>query len=189
MPGSCAKAAAASRPRGEGCHDRAGRRATRGPGKGGEAGGGSHRHAPQGARVFPGQAGGRRGGSRRAPAAAARAQGDAGPDQRHAQRDGEARPMSEPQRVEVEILGQKYTIRSEADPKHVRDIAAYVEKRAKSVEGQLRGPDPVKALALASLYITDELFRAREELSKYEGDLPKRIGAMVDLLDSITPKR
>ena len=77
--------------------------------------------------------------------------------------------MSEPQRVEVEILGQKYTIRSEADPKHVRDIAAYVEKRAKSVEGQLRGPDP--------------------ELSKYEGDLPKRIGAMVDLLDAITPSK
>jgi len=64
-----------------------------------------------------------------------------------------------------------------------------VEKRAKSVEGQLRGPDPVKALALASLYIADELFRVREELSKYEGDLPKRIGAMVDLLDAITPSK
>ena len=47
----------------------------------------------------------------------------------------------------------------------------------------------MKALALASLYIADELFRAREELSKYEGDLPKRIGAMVDLLDAITPSK
>jgi cell division protein ZapA len=93
--------------------------------------------------------------------------------------------MSEAQRVEVEILGQKYTIRSEADPKYVKDLAAYVEKRIKSVEGQIRGQDPVKALALAALYIADELFRAREDLSKYEGDLPKRIGAMVDLLDAI----
>jgi len=95
--------------------------------------------------------------------------------------------MSEMQRVEVEILGQKYTIRSEADPKYVKDLAAYVEKRVKSVEGQIRGQDPVKALALAALYIADELFRAREELTKYEGDLPKRIGAMVDLLDAIAP--
>ena len=93
--------------------------------------------------------------------------------------------MSEAQRVEVEILGQKYTIRSEADPKYVKDLAAYVEKRVKSVEGQMRGQDPVKALALAALYIADELFRAREDLTKYEGDLPKRIGAMVDLLDAI----
>jgi cell division protein ZapA len=97
--------------------------------------------------------------------------------------------MSEPQRVEVEILGQKYTIKSEADPKYVKEIAAYVEKRAKSVEGQIRGQDPVKALALAALYIADELFRAREELSKYEGDLPKRIGAMVDLLEIIAPAK
>ena len=93
--------------------------------------------------------------------------------------------MSEMQRVEVEILGQKYTIRSEADPAYIRELAAYVEKRVKGVEGQMRGQDPVKALALAALYIADELFRAREELSRYEGDLPKRIGAMVDLLDAI----
>ena len=95
--------------------------------------------------------------------------------------------MSDAQRVEVEILGQKYTIRSEADPKYVRDLAAYVEKRVKSVEGQMRGQDPIKALALAGLYIADELFQAREDLSKYEGDLPKRIGAMVDLLDALVP--
>ena len=97
--------------------------------------------------------------------------------------------MSEPQRVEVEILGQKYTIRSEADPTYVRTLAGYVEKRVKSVEGQVRGHDPVKALALAALYIADELFRAREDLSTYEGDLPKRIGAMVDLLDAIVPTK
>ena len=95
--------------------------------------------------------------------------------------------MSDAQRVEVEILGQKYTIKSEADPKYVRDLAAYVEKRVKSVEGQMRGQDPIKALALAGLYIADELFQAREYLSKYEGDLPKRIGAMVDLLDALVP--
>ena len=97
--------------------------------------------------------------------------------------------MSDAQRVEVEILGQKYTIKSEADPKYVRELAAYVDKRVKSVEGQIRGQDPVKALALAALYIADELFRAREELTKYEGDLPKRIGAMVDLLDAIVPTK
>ena len=95
--------------------------------------------------------------------------------------------MSETQRVEVEILGQKYAIRSEADPKYVRDLAAYVEKRVKSVEGQVRGQDPVKALALAALYIADELFRAREELSKFEGDLGARLGALATLLERATP--
>jgi len=97
--------------------------------------------------------------------------------------------MSEMQRVEVEILGQKYAIRSAAEPKYVRELAAYVDKRIKSLEGQVRGQDPVKSLALAALHIADELFRAREELSKFEGDLPKRIGAMVDLLEAIVPAK
>ena len=97
--------------------------------------------------------------------------------------------MSEAHRVEVEILGQKYTIRSEADPKYVRDLAAYVEQRAKSVEGQVRGQDPVKALALSALYIADELFRAREELAGYEADVPKRIGAMISVLEAIAPRQ
>jgi cell division protein ZapA (FtsZ GTPase activity inhibitor) len=97
--------------------------------------------------------------------------------------------MSEAHRVEVEILGQKYTIRSEADPKYVRDLAAYVEQRVKSVEGQVRGQDPVKALALAALYIADELFRAREDLASYEGDVPKRIGAMISVLEAIAPRQ
>jgi len=97
--------------------------------------------------------------------------------------------VSEPERVEVEILGQKYTLRSEADPKYLRDLAAFVEKRVKSVAGQVRGQDPVKALALAALYIADELFRAREELSHYEGDLPKRIGALISLLEAVAPRQ
>ncbi len=97
--------------------------------------------------------------------------------------------MSEAHRVEVEILGQKYTIRSEADPKYVRDLAAYVEQRAKSVEGQVRGQDPVKALALSALYIADELFRVREELAGYEGEVPKRIGAMISVLEAIAPRQ
>ena len=97
--------------------------------------------------------------------------------------------MSEANRVEVEILGQKYMIRSEADPKYVRDLAAYVEQRVKSVEGQVRGQAPVKALALSALYIAAELFRAREELAGYEGDVPKRIGAMISVLEAIAPRQ
>ena len=90
--------------------------------------------------------------------------------------------MSETQRVEVEILGQKYTIRSEADPKYVRELAAYVEKRVKGVEGQVRGQDPVKALALAALYIADELFRARA--AGAEGQINARAADIERLVDA-----
>ena len=96
--------------------------------------------------------------------------------------------MSEPQRSRSRFRAEVHD--QERGRSEVRQgPRAYVEKRAKSVEGQIRGQDPVKALALAALYIADELFRAREELSKFEGDLPKRIGAMVDLLEVIVPAK
>jgi len=93
--------------------------------------------------------------------------------------------MAEKNRVEVEILGQKYTIRSEASPEYVRDLAAYVEKRAKELRNSGAGPDPVKLLALAALYITDELFRIRDDQEEADKETGARLGALRQLLDSV----
>ncbi|HET8577077.1 MAG TPA: cell division protein ZapA [Methylomirabilota bacterium] len=110
--------------------------------------------------------------------------------------------MAEKHRVEVDILGQKYTIRSEAPPEYVRELAAYVEKRAREIGGASPGQDPVKVLALAALYIADELFRTREERAEgdqertaadkaratAEKDAVARLGALRQLLDSVVPE-
>ena len=71
--------------------------------------------------------------------------------------------MAELNRVEVEILGQKYTIRSASEPGYVRELAAYLEKRVSELRGGGGGQDAARLLALAALYITDELFRLRDE--------------------------
>ncbi len=96
-------------------------------------------------------------------------------------------PMAEKNRVEVEILGQKYAIRSEAPPDYVRALAAHVEERVREVRGDGPPQDPVKHLALAALYITDELFRLRDEHALADKDTIARLGALSQLLDSITP--
>ena len=48
--------------------------------------------------------------------------------------------------------------------------------------------DPVTALSLAALDITDELFRAREDKSRDEGDVGARLGALVALLEKVAPR-
>jgi cell division protein ZapA (FtsZ GTPase activity inhibitor) len=90
------------------------------------------------------------------------------------------------QRVEVEILGQKYAIRSEASPEYVRDLAAYVERRATEIRGNAVGQDPLRLLALAALYIADELFRLRDDREAADQDTGARLGALRDLLDSLS---
>jgi len=93
--------------------------------------------------------------------------------------------MADKHRVEVEILGQKYTIRSEAAPDYVRELAAYVEQRTKQIRGDGSAQDPVKLLALAALYIADELFRQRDERAVADDDTSTRLGALSQLLDTV----
>src|SRR5262249_29345817 len=97
--------------------------------------------------------------------------------------------MAEKNRVDVEILGQKYTIRTEASPEYVRELAGYVEQRVREIRGDGPAQDPVKLLALAALYITDELYRVKDERTVAEKDTSARLGALNQLLDSVVPDR
>jgi cell division protein ZapA (FtsZ GTPase activity inhibitor) len=97
--------------------------------------------------------------------------------------------MADTNRVEVEILGQKYLIRSGAEPGYVRELASYVESRATEIRGAGTAQDATRLLALASLYITDELFRLRDERSEADRDASARLGALRELLDAVVIER
>lgn len=62
----------------------------------------------------------------------------------------------------VRIVGEEYTIRSDAAPDHTRAVAAHVDAAIRSVLENPAITDPGKAAILAAMSITDELFRERE---------------------------
>ena len=95
--------------------------------------------------------------------------------------------MPDKNRIEVEILGQKYTIRSEAAPEYVQELAAHVEQRAREIQGPGPAQDPRKLLALTALHIADELFHLRDEQAVVDRDTSARLGALSRLLDSVAP--
>jgi cell division protein ZapA (FtsZ GTPase activity inhibitor) len=95
--------------------------------------------------------------------------------------------MTEPRRIELNLLGQTLTIRSEASPDYLRSLAKYLEQRVTTLK-QSGIKDGSTALALAALDITDELFRAREDKTRDEGDVGARIGALITLLEKVTPR-
>jgi cell division protein ZapA (FtsZ GTPase activity inhibitor) len=91
------------------------------------------------------------------------------------------------ERVELTLLGQTLTVRTEASPEHVRRLAAYLEERVNALKAAgIR--DSLAALTLAALDITDELFRLREDSARQEGDVGARIGALVEMLDRLAPE-
>ncbi len=89
-------------------------------------------------------------------------------------------------RVEFDLLGEKYTIRSEASPEYVRELVAYIEDKLKEAGGPAI-PEPLKRLGLATLVIVDELFRARAEQARAAGDVNARVDTMLKLLDRVAP--
>jgi cell division protein ZapA (FtsZ GTPase activity inhibitor) len=93
--------------------------------------------------------------------------------------------LSEATRVELSVLGQTLTVRTEASPDYIRSLAAYLEDRVATIKrGGVR--DPSTALTLAALDIADELFRARDDVTRREGDVSERLGALVTLLEKVT---
>jgi cell division protein ZapA len=63
--------------------------------------------------------------------------------------------------VKVSIVGEEYSIRSDATPEHTRAVAEYVDKAIRAVLNAGGGVETRKAAILAALQITDELFQAR----------------------------
>jgi cell division protein ZapA len=93
--------------------------------------------------------------------------------------------MTESHRVEIEILGQRYVIRSQAPAEHVRRLVGFVEGRVEEIRGGGPSQDSQKLLALAALDIADELLRLQDERVRNDGDASARVGALVRLLESV----
>ena len=65
----------------------------------------------------------------------------------------------------VTILGEAYTLRTEATPERTRAVAEHVDQLVRRIMQQGGVVETHKAAVLAALQITDELFTARAELS------------------------
>jgi cell division protein ZapA len=73
--------------------------------------------------------------------------------------------------VSVQIAGQKYTLRSDAEEPKVRALASFVDARLREVQKQTRNPDTQALAILTALQIAEILFNEREEIA----ELKKRI--------------
>ena len=64
--------------------------------------------------------------------------------------------------VKVEILGESYTVRTEAAPEHARAVAAHLDQAIRQILASGTLLESNRAAILAAMQITSELFEARE---------------------------
>ena len=85
--------------------------------------------------------------------------------------------------VTVEIMGQRYPIRSALDVEYITDLASYVDEKIQSATELSTGGDTVRIAVLAALNIADEYFRARDIKTLLGNDLQKRAAEIEQIVD------
>jgi cell division protein ZapA len=85
--------------------------------------------------------------------------------------------------VTVEILGQRYPIRSALDPAYVMQLAGYVDAKMQAAADENRSADTLRIAVLAALNIADEFFRSRETGDVGDEALARRTADLERLVD------
>ncbi len=77
--------------------------------------------------------------------------------------------------IKVEIFGNEYRIKGQADAEYVKRVAAYVDEKMRQIS-QMSVTGAVSKIAiLTAINIADELFRERQEREKAVEKLSHRL--------------
>lgn len=95
--------------------------------------------------------------------------------------------MSAPpvQRAQVEILGERYTIRGDADPGYMAEVGRLVDERMRDLASQAPGLPRARLAILAAINLADDLLQQRMEGGALEVDeeVAVRTRQLITLLD------
>ena len=85
--------------------------------------------------------------------------------------------------VTVEIMGQRYPIRSALDLEYITHLANYVDQKIQSATEHSTGADTVRIAVLAALNIADEYFRVRDSNTGGDERLQRRTDEIEQMVD------
>jgi len=85
--------------------------------------------------------------------------------------------------VDVEILGQKFSVTSDDGADHLRHVAAYVDEKMRAIGGPERSISPYTRAVLVALNIASECQKLREA----HDEVDRVVGRITELLDEAPP--
>lgn len=85
---------------------------------------------------------------------------------------------------EIELLGQKFNIKSTEAKEEVDRIIHFIKDRMKEIQKGSRTLTAHHAAILTLLNVADELFKSRKELSAFKDQVVKKSQRMIQLIDA-----
>jgi len=85
--------------------------------------------------------------------------------------------------VEVEILGQNYSIKTEEDEAYIKNLAKYVDERLKEIYSVAPNVSHTKAAIMAAFGIADELFKIKIKHEDFDRMIEEKTRILSGYLD------
>ena len=85
--------------------------------------------------------------------------------------------------MKIEIYDQSYNVNADGNEEYLKDLAAYVDAKMRTVAESTRMVDSLKVAVLAALNIADEAFMLRQRQQEIDGPLRKRVEKCVAMVE------
>lgn len=92
--------------------------------------------------------------------------------------------MPDPRSVTVNVFGQEYTLRGDAEPEYVQSVARLVDEKMREIAENAKLGSTAKVAILAAINLADELLRERQKHRDALRMLDDRTSQIASLLDN-----
>jgi cell division protein ZapA len=89
--------------------------------------------------------------------------------------------------IDVEIYGQRYTIRGEADDVYIRRLAHLVDDQMKRLAEGMKTATPSKLAVLTAINLAHQLFESEKKRTQGEADIERRMETLMDSIEEHIP--
>src|SRR5512144_2136521 len=89
--------------------------------------------------------------------------------------------------TDVEIYGQRYAIRGEADEAYIRRLAGLVDGQMRQLAEGMNTTTPSKLAVLTALNLAHQLFEAEKKRIQGEADVERRMTSLMESIEEQVP--
>src|SRR6476646_8662503 len=89
--------------------------------------------------------------------------------------------------IDVEIYGQRYAIRGEADEADIRRLASFVDGQMRHLAEGMNTTTPSKLAVLTALNLAHQLFDLERKRAQGEADVERRMKSLMESIEEQVP--
>ncbi len=89
--------------------------------------------------------------------------------------------------IDVEIYGQRYTIRGEADEAYVKRLAQFVDDQMRTLAQSMKTATLAKLAILTAINLSHQLFEAERRRQQGEAEVEKRMASLMESIEEHMP--